>query len=150
MYVCCTVQNLTELSGAQLASWCVCQLVQGIYVIDLLFFDQYVTLVKGLHIESFPTIHSFSLTAWFQWFQCFLCSATFMSIVQYVLCIWWNQVIGSYVSHVFFVSCCYWSTGLSYIWMVTSVTFELVYTTGICTGLGYVPQILYINNSLTK
>ena len=39
------------------------------------------------------------------------------------------------------MSCCYWSTGLSYIWTVTSVTFELVYTTGIFTGFGYVPQI---------
>ena len=51
MYVCRTVRILTELGNMQLAMWCVCQLVQGIYVIDLLFFDQYATLVKGLHVE---------------------------------------------------------------------------------------------------
>jgi len=39
----------------------VSQLVQRIYVNDLLFFDQYVTLVKGLHVESFPAIHFFPL-----------------------------------------------------------------------------------------
>jgi len=42
------------------------QLIQGIYVIALLLFDQYVTVVKGLHVESFPTIHFCSLIAWFQ------------------------------------------------------------------------------------
>ena len=35
------------------------QLVQRIYVNDLLFFDQYVTLVKCLHVESFTIIHFF-------------------------------------------------------------------------------------------
>ena len=29
------------------------KLVQRVYVIDLLFFDQYVMLVKGLHIEGY-------------------------------------------------------------------------------------------------
>jgi hypothetical protein len=43
----------------------VSQLVQRIYVNDLLFFDQYVTFVKGLHVKSFPTIHFCSFIAWF-------------------------------------------------------------------------------------
>ena len=33
------------------------QLVQRIYVNDLVFFDQYVTFVEGLHVESLPAIH---------------------------------------------------------------------------------------------
>ena len=33
------------------------ELVLRIYVTDLLFFGQYVMLVKGLNIESFPRIH---------------------------------------------------------------------------------------------
>jgi hypothetical protein len=66
VYVCCTVRSRSESGNAYLATWRVSQLVQRIYVLDLLFFDQYVTLVKGLHVESFPTIHSFYLIAWFQ------------------------------------------------------------------------------------
>jgi hypothetical protein len=31
----------------------VSKLVQRVYVIDLLFFNQYAMLVKGLHIESY-------------------------------------------------------------------------------------------------
>jgi hypothetical protein len=43
-----------------------CKLARtGVCVIDLLFFDQYVMVVKGLHVESFPTIHSCSLITWF-------------------------------------------------------------------------------------
>jgi len=38
----------------------VSNLIQKIYVNDLLFYDQYHTSVKILHVESFPTIHFFS------------------------------------------------------------------------------------------
>jgi hypothetical protein len=41
----------------------VSQLVQGVYANYLLFFDQYVTLVKGLHVEQFifvPLLHGFN------------------------------------------------------------------------------------------
>ena len=43
----CVTGNVTVLS----------QLVLRIYVTDLLFFGQYVMLVKGLNVESFPRIY---------------------------------------------------------------------------------------------
>jgi hypothetical protein len=45
---------------------------------------------------------------------------------------------------VFFMSCCYWSFRLSYIWIVASVTFEFVYPAGICAGLAFFPLSISI------
>ena len=58
----------------------------------------------------------------------------------------WNRVISSHVSCVFFMSCCYWSPWLSYIWIVARVTPEFAYPAGICAGLNYVVSelLMYI------
>ena len=54
-----------------------------------------------------------------------------MSIVQYVSSIRRCGIIIAYISDVFFVSYCYRSARLSYIGIVASVAFKLVYTAGV-------------------
>jgi len=54
-----------------------------------------------------------------------------VSIVQYVSSIRRCGIIIAYISDVFFVPYCYRSARLSYIGIVASVAFKLVYTTGV-------------------
>ena len=83
------------------------QLVQWIYVTDLLFFDQYVSLVKGCmqndsqELIFVPLLHGFSNSR--------VSSAVpYWSIVQYMQRVCWNRFISTYTSCMFFMSCFYY------------------------------------------
>jgi hypothetical protein len=128
VYVWRTVRNLTELGSVHLDTWCVCKLVQRIYVIDLPAVLRSVCYVgKRLACRELPNNP-------FMFPYCMVSIILVFSLqcrihVYCLVCVTlrWNRVTGSYVLCVFFMSCCYWSSRLSCIWSVANVTFELIY-----------------------
>ena len=63
----CAVQNVTVLGDTQQVTCYVSKLIQGVYLVDLLFCNQCVMLVKCLHIKCVskqfifvPLLHGFS------------------------------------------------------------------------------------------
>jgi len=44
-------------------SCCICEFIEGVGAIDLLFCDQYFMLVEYLHVKGLPTVHMCAFTA---------------------------------------------------------------------------------------
>jgi hypothetical protein len=63
--VLCAVQSETESGGIWRDTSCVCKLMEGVEVTDLLFSNQCFVLVNCLYIEGFPAVHACALMTTF-------------------------------------------------------------------------------------